>query len=349
MKNKQEPAIIADAINKWIVVHLPQQCSNSVNTQRAYTNALALFIQFLESQKGITYAMLSSSCFTATFIQEWMLWLKNERKCSNATCNHRLACMRSFLKFLSHQDLRFISLEYDSKDIKRMKEPKRGILEITKKAMKTFFGVIDLGTTIGRRDFALFSLLYNTATRINELLSLTIGDLHLEEEGNKNYVTVWGKGSKLRNIYLLPEVVKIIRRYIRLFHGETPEKECLLFFSMYGGSKHKLTQECVNKRLKLYASLAHAKCPEMPENIHCHNLRSARATHWLEEELNVLMIQKLLGHENISTTTKSYVAVSNAQKAKALANLEDDVAKNAAKKWKKVKRTGTLAEILGLK
>lgn len=230
-----------------------------------------------------------------------------------------------------------------------MKEPKRGILEITKKAMKTFFGVIDLGTTIGRRDFALFSLLYNTATRINELLSLTIGDLHLEEEGNKNYVTVWGKGSKLRNIYLLPEVVKIIRRYIRLFHGETPEKECLLFFSMYGGSKHKLTQECVNKRLKLYASLAHAKCPEMPENIHCHNLRSARATHWLEEELNVLMIQKLLGHENISTTTKSYVAVSNAQKAKALANLEDDVAKNAAKKWKKVKRTGTLAEILGLK
>ena len=87
----------------------------------------------------------------------------------------------------------------------------------------------------------------------------------------------------------------------------------------------------------------------MPENIHCHNLRSARATHWLEEELKVLMIQKLLGHENISTTTKSYVAVSNAQKAKALANLEDDVAKNAAKKWKKVKRTGTLAEILGLK
>lgn len=39
------------------------------------------------------------------------------------------------------------------------------------------------------------------------------------------------------------------------------------------------------------------------------------------------MIQKLLGHENISTTTKSYVAVSNAQKAKALATLEDDVAK----------------------
>jgi integrase len=61
------------------------------------------------------------------------------------------------------------------------------------------------------------------------------------------------------------------------------------------------------------------------------------------------MIQKLLGHENISTTTKSYVAVSNAQKAKALATLEDDVAKNIAKKWKKVKKSDSLAEILGLK
>lgn len=101
--------------------------------------------------------------------------------------------------------------------------------------------------------------------------------------------------------------------------------------------------------MKIYARLAHATCSEMPENIHCHNLRSARATHWLEEDLNVLMIQKLLGHENISTTTKSYVAVSNAQKAKALATLEDDVAKNIAKKWKKVKKSDSLAEILGLK
>ena len=41
--------------------------------------------------------------------------------------------------------------------------------------------------------------------------------------------------------------------------------------------------------------------------------------------------------------------VSNAQKAKALATLEDDVAKNIAKKWKKVKKSDSLAEILGLK
>ena len=179
--------------------------------------------------------------------------------------------------------------------------------------------------------------------------SLKLDDLHIGEHDGKNYITVWGKGTKLRNIYLLPEVVKIIRQYVHMFHGDTPNKDEYLFYSNYNGNRHKLSPEAINKRLKIYARLAHATCSEMPENIHCHNLRSARATHWLEEDLNVLMIQKLLGHENISTTTKSYVAVSNAQKAKALATLEDDVAKNIAKKWKKVKKSDSLAEILGLK
>ena len=46
-----------------------------------------------------------------------------------------------------HKDIRFINVEYDSKAVKRMKEPQRSILEITKKAMKAFFGVI--GTCTG--------------------------------------------------------------------------------------------------------------------------------------------------------------------------------------------------------
>ena len=83
-------------------------------------------------------------------------------------------------------------------------------------------------------------------------------------------------------------------------------------------------------------------------NLHCHNLRSARATHWLEQGLNIVMIQKLLGHENINTTMR-YLGISIAQKAKAIETLEDEVAKNATKKWKKVKKDSSLSEILGLK
>lgn len=346
--NNSEAITIASAIHDWLEIYLPQIHSNSIHTRKAYSDTLTLFVDFLEKEKSITHANLSANCFSIMTIQDWLLWLKNKRNCSSSTCNHRLACLRSFLKYLSHKDIRFVEQENKSLEIKRMKAPKKGIQEITRAAMKAFFSAPDLASNIGKRDFALFTLMYNTATRINEILSLRICDVYLDMEKGKNYIIVWGKGAKRRTIYLLPEVVKIIKSYVHRFHGTNAKEEDFVFFSPYGHDKRKLTQEAVNKRLKLYARIAHSKCPEMPENLHCHNLRSARATHWLEEGLNIVMIQKLLGHENL-TTTMGYVAVSNAQKAKALETLEDDVARNTSKKWKKVKKTSSLAEILGLR
>lgn len=161
-KNKTEATIIISAVHEWIVTYLPLQRSSSIHTQKAYTDALALYVNFLESEKGISCETMSSDCFSIAFIHEWMFWLKTKRKSCNSTCNHRLACLRSFLKYLSHKDIRFINVEYDSKAVKRMKEPQRSILEITKKAMKAFFGVIDLKTRTGRQYFALFTLLYTT-------------------------------------------------------------------------------------------------------------------------------------------------------------------------------------------
>jgi integrase len=81
--------------------------------------------------------------------------------------------------------------------------------------------------------------------------------------------------------------------------------------------------------------------------LHCHSLRHAKASHWLEEGLNIVMIQKLPGHEDISTTMM-YVGVCTEQKAKALDKLEDDTTRNTPKKWKGIKKTDSLAHFLGL-
>lgn len=51
---------------------------------------------------------------------------------------------------------------------------------------------------IGKRDFALFNLLYSTGTRIDEILSLRLSALHLDE--TKGYILVLGKGNKQRTI-----------------------------------------------------------------------------------------------------------------------------------------------------
>lgn len=352
MKNnnhhEDESILIASSIREWLTMYIPQVRGNSPHTQRAYTLTLRLYVEFLESEKSVQHTRLTAQCFDTSVIQDWLLWLKNVRNCSNSTCNHRLACLRSFIIYLGHSNPRFLEQENKILKVKRMKTVRKNIVEITKKAMKALFSSIDQTMVTGKRDLALFTLMYSTATRINEVLSLRIGDIQLYEKKNHNCIYVMGKGSKRRAIPLMKDYVKIIKSYIQQFHGDSPTENDLLFFSSHNGNKVKLTQEAISKRLKIYARKANGICAEMPPGIHCHNLRAARATHWLEEGLNIVMIQKLLGHESI-TTTMNYVTISNAQKSEALASLEDDVSKLAAKKWKKVKESSPLAELLGLK
>lgn len=346
MKTLTEPILIATAIHDWLGSYLPDLRANSANTIKAYREALALYVRFLEDEKSVKPNNLSSGCFSGPYIQAWMLWLKDKRQSSNSTCNHRLACLRSFIKYLRRKNIMFLQIEVEAFEIKAMRSPKKGMDEITKDAIKALFAAPNLNTAIGKRDFVLFNLTYNTATRIDEILSLTISSLHLDEK-SRNYVTIWGKGAKRRTIFILPAVAKIIKTYIKTFHGTAPKPEDFLFFSHYGGGKKKLTQEAVNKRLKLYASIANKECVELPKNLHCHSLRHARASHWLEEGLNIVMIQKLLGHEDIKTTM-GYVGVSTEQKAKALETIEDNVTKKMSKKWKGIKKTDSLVDFLGL-
>ena len=70
----------------------------------------------------------------------------------------------------------------------------------------------------------------------------------------------------------------------------------------------------------------------------------------LEEDLKRINDTKSCSGMNISTTTKSYVAVSNAQKQQKHWQLEDDVTKKYCKEVEKGEEIRFfLAEILGLK
>lgn len=348
MKKQTESLVIAKAIREWEKVYLLEIRALSSHTLRAYHEAITLYIIFLKDVKSINCDNLSGSCFSIDNIHDWMLWLKYERNCSNSTCNQRLACLKNFLKFLSKKNIQFIQIEMQAKDVKQMRNIKPAQVEITQKAIKTLFSVIDLNTKIGKRDFTLFYLIYSIGARIDEVLSLKMSDVYLNVPNGRNYVTVLGKGAKRRSPPILKDVAKILKGYIEMFHGKNYNLGDLLFFVNFDRMKKKISQEGVNKRLKLYAEKAHNINPELPANLHCHQLRHARASHWLEQRLNIVAIQRLMGHSDINTTMR-YIFVSTEQKNQALATLEDDVIKNTSKKWKNVRKKKDLLEYLGLK
>lgn len=348
MKIKNEAIQIATIARQWQIEYLPGVRGFSPATQKTYVISLKSFIQFLEKEKNIDCTSFSGESFLPENIQAWLLDMK-KRKCSNSTCNNRLAAIRNFLFYLKDKGdgLRFQKVYLKACEVKQMKTEKAHNIEISKEAIDSIFKAIDTHENIGKRDFALFFLMYSIAGRINEILSLKVSDLHMNEPNSRNYLIILGKGYKRRTPPILKDVAKILKGYISHFHGKSPNPDDFLFFSVHDGCKTKLTQEAVNARLSKYVSIAHEKNPCVPVHLSCHKLRHARASHWLEENLNIVAIQRLMGHADINTTMR-YLFVSTKQKNDALSKLEDDITKKVAKKWKNGKALQSISELFDI-
>lgn len=330
MKNDSSEHILR-LINEFLTSYAPDFLSTSSCTLKSYEDAIRLYITFLCSQ-GINYGNLDWNCFDNDSISRWLLWLKDERGCSPETCNIRLSAIRTFLKFIQEKEISLAYLHEASRKIHRLPTTKKKVNGLTKDAMNAILDAPDLNTEIGLRDFCFIMLTYSTACRIDEILSLKIKDIHLD--GNKPYINVFGKGQKQRVAYLLPRITSNLKAYISHFHGKTPLEESYLFFSPMGKTyERKLTEPAMDKRLKLYAKIAHEKCSDVPLNLHCHQFRHAKATHWIEDGIDVVKVKFLLGHEDLNTTMK-YLDISNSSKVEALATLETETDKKEIKKWK---------------
>jgi integrase/recombinase XerD len=153
----------------------------------------------------------------------------------------------------------------------------------------------------GARARCLLEVLYATGLRVSELISLPMGQVNraLKEPGSPVPLRVMGKGQKERLVLLSPQAVDAIRHYltfIRLFEDPTRTNKWL--FPSRTSTQGYLTRQRfgqIMKTLALQAGIA-------PEAVSPHVLRHAFATHLLDGGADLLSVQKLLGHSDISTT-----------------------------------------------
>lgn len=329
--NMKESNEIANHINKFIRVYCPSSKTSSEHTIKSYRLALTLFMDFLEEKKKITINQLSYDCFKAETIDEWLIWLMNEKNCKPQSANVRLSSIKAFLKYLSIQDITLSYLSIAAASVKKRKAPKIKVKGMSKGGVKALLGTIDQSTQTGRRDLAMFILLYDIAARIDEILSLKIKNVCLNVP--KPNVTITGKGNKHRSLGLNSKTVQYLTKFVSEYHGMRPNEDDFLFYSKIKGKKKKLTQPAVTKQLKKWAVIANQLCPEVPVTLHPHQIRHAAATHWMENGMNVGEIQYLLGHESIQTTMV-YLEITVTQEASAMKKIMTEEEVNQPKLWK---------------
>ncbi len=342
-KAKNEAAIIAGYIHSFLYKYVPVQKTHSSHTLKSYSSALTLYIGFLEIEKGITPEKLCGECFSRPIIEEWMAWLEGMRGCSPQTCNNRLASLRAFLKYLGASDIGYLIISHEASEIPRRKTIRNKVDGLSRDAVKALFSAPDPDSRTGLRDLAFMLLLYGTAARLDEIVSLKNKDLCLC--GEKSHATIIGKGGKVRTLYILPKAAAYLEKYRNVFHGGLPNPDRYVFFSRNHGGMQKMTQPAIGKMLKKHAATAHEVCADVPVRLHAHQFRHARASHWLEDGMNIVQISFLLGHEQLQTTMV-YLDITTEQERAALATLEDECDKEIKPKWKG--KSDTLASFCGI-
>ena len=159
----------------------------------------------------------------------------------------------------------------------------------------------DPQTALGRRDQAMLELLYAAGLRVSELVSLQTQQVDLDG----NYLTVKGKGSKMRAVPFGRWAHEKLVRYLgevrpMLARSGTP----FLFVTRSG---KPITRQGFWKLLRGYALAAGIEKRVTP-----HMLRHSFATHLLEGGADLRAVQSMLGHSDISTT-QIYTHVNGAR------------------------------------
>ena len=342
MKINKETRTLINHINNWLKIYLPQTCGYSSKTVESYETGVSLFIDFLESEKNVKVNEFNETCFKREIIEDWLTWLSGRRHNGKRTRDHRLAIIKSLLKYLKSKDRNLIGNYLDSSEIRSISHGRgRKVEGICKEAMKALFANIDCTTRTGKRDYALFTFMYDTGCRVGEELNIKVKDLYLDVK--TPYVTINGKGDKKRPLLLSEKTVQIISLYIKMFFGNYPNPEGYLFYSTHGGIFRQMSEDAVNDRLYIISEKASRSCSKVPVHMHCHQIRHSAASHWLQDGINIAQISRYLGHESLETT-RIYLGISREELEQALAKREDLIG-DQNKKYKYVK--GGLKSLIG--
>lgn len=308
---------LQNLIQAFFTEHLANHRGVSPNTIKAYRDAIKLFISHVARVSGKKIISITVDDLTADMVLGFLKEIENQRKNGPVTRNHRLAVLRTLFSFCSTQDPQHLG-QYQKimlVPFKRTARPMMGYLEVDE--VHAVLKSIDRKTQIGRRNYTLLYLLYNTGARVQEICDIKVKSIRLE---NPPLITILGKGRKTRQVPLWEDTKKILNDYLE--ENNLHENEDSFLFSNRSGTP--MGRFGVRYIIQKYVSEASARCKKLDGKIiGPHTFRHSTAMHLLQSGVDLTVIKSWLGHVDISTT-HGYVEIDMNMKRKALEKIGAD-------------------------
>ena len=236
-------------------------------------------------------------------VRQFLTFLK-ERDYSKSTTARKLATLRSFYKFCLKRS--YVTSNPLS-TIRTPKQEKRLPKFMEEEEVKKLLEAPDVNTLLGARDRAMLETMYSTGVRVSELVDMNVADIDFVGE----VLHIRGKGKKARVTPIAPTALAWIRRYMEMRRADPRAagfNQEAVFVNKHG---QRLSTRSVRRKLDKYLAQV-----GLDPAISPHTLRHSFATHMLNRGADLRAVQKLLGHQSLSTT-QIYTHVTTARMKQA--------------------------------
>jgi integrase/recombinase XerD len=222
---------------------------------------------------------------------ESFLAMQFRAQAKTTSIGRRLSSLRRFYRLQAAQG----TIRTDpTLRVRSPKLPRRLPKSLSEKQVEALLDAPDTQTTLGLRDRAMLETLYATGLRVSELVGLKLGQVSFDA----GVVRVLGKGNKERLVPLGEEAVAWLTRYLataRVKLAREGRSDAVFITARRG----PLTRQAFWQLIKRYALKAGIASAVLSP----HTLRHAFATHLLNHGADLRVVQMLLGHADITTTT----------------------------------------------
>ena len=245
------------------------------SSKESYLRRIYAFVDFIQARHKHLEDITESD------IQQYILYLKREKGLSAGTINNYISAIKFFHTYI-------LGREWNPKKIPRMKRtlkfpvipPKQDVLAL-------------LSEITNLKHKAILVLMYGSGLRVGEVAKLKISDICSK---SMRVRVECAKHNTNRYTILSDTALLVLRNYFRAYLSSASYKPDDWLFPGRNKNEHIHVKSIKNTLIRLRNRL------QLDQNISAHTFRHCFATHALEDGVDPVFIQQMLGHKQLQTT-----------------------------------------------
>jgi len=267
----------------------------SANTVLSYRDTMKLFLRFVSATRGRPPDALEIQDMDVDVVRAFLDWGEATRGNKPRTRNQRLAALKTFFRYIAMKSPENLDRCRQVREIptKRFERPEPEFLE--QPEVNALLNSVEPNSPAGLRDRALLLVLYNTGARVQEVVTLDVGDVRLDPPP---MVRLHGKGRKIRSCPIWAETATMLHRLITARPQPLPPSAPVFL----NASGLRLSRSGISHILRRAAAKAGLPRLSRARRLTPHVIRHTTAMHLLQSKVDIATIAAWLGHSQLSTT-----------------------------------------------